>query len=230
MLCLWLNSDKKCYRSLLSLFILFVMIRLSIEDGIGSIELLNEDETNHLVGEGHWGKGDFLVGSGIDFGRKAIRSSNNEDESLGNGVLLLLNPVGKVDTAKGLTMLVQQDKVVGGLELAQDKLSFTSLLLFGCEGLGVFQFGDGDDVKSHIVLETSGIVVDESLYVGVGGAAYEEKVELHGVFYGRMGRMGLMGKMGDMGDMGKNQRVTFLTPFTPWSFLMRSLSLLRSSI
>ena len=107
------------------------MIRLSIEDGIGSIELLNEDETNHLVGEGHWGKGDFLVGPGIDFGRKAIGSSNDEDESLGNGVLLLLNPVGKVDTAKGLAMLIQQDKVVGGLELAQDKLSFTSLLLFG---------------------------------------------------------------------------------------------------
>lgn len=158
------------------------MIGLTIEDGIGSIELLNEDETNHLVGEGHWGKGDFLVGSGIDFGRKAVRSSNDEDESLGNGVLLLLNPVGKVDTAKGLAMLIQQDKVVGGLELAQDKLSFTSLLLVGCEGLCVFQFGNGDDVKSHIVLETSGIVVDESLYVGVSGAAYEEKVEeLHGV-------------------------------------------------
>ena len=157
------------------------MIGLSIEDGIGSIELLNEDETNHLVGEGHWGKGDFLVGPGIDFGRKAVRSSNDEDESLGNGVLLLLNPVGKVDTAKGLAMLIQQDKVVGGLELAQDKLSFTSLLLVGCEGLGVFQFGNGDDVKSHIVLETSGIVVDESLYVGVSGAAYEEKVELQGV-------------------------------------------------
>ena len=163
-----------------SLVLSLVMIRLSIEDGIGSIELLNEDETNHLVGEGHWGKGDFLVGSGIDFGREAVRSSNDEDESLGNGVLLLLNPVGKVDTAKGLAMLIQQDKVVGGLELAQDKLSFTSLLLVGCEGLGVFQFGNGDDVKSHIVLETSSIVVDESLYVGVGCAAYEEKEELHG--------------------------------------------------
>lgn len=201
-------------------FFLFVMIGLSIEDGIGSIELLNEDETNHLVGEGHWGKGDFLVGPGIDFGRKAIGSSNDEDESLGNGVLLLLNPVGKVDTAKGLAMLVQQDKVVGGLELAQDKLSFTSLLLFGCEGLGVFQFGNGDDVKSHIVLETSGIVVDESLYVGVSGAANEEKVELHGE----------NGVNGENGKYGENQRVTLLTPFTPWSFLIRSLSLLRSSI
>ncbi len=203
--------------------LLFVMIGLSIEDGIGSIELLDEDETNHLVGEGHWGKGDFLVGSGIDFGRKAVRSSNDEDESLGNGVLLLLNPVGKVDTAKGLAMLVQQDKVVGGLELAQDKLSFTSLLLVGCEGLCVFQFGDGDDVKSHIVLETSGIVVDESLYVGVSGAANEEKVELHG-------ENGVNGEDGENGKYGENQRVTLLTPFTPWSFLMRSLSLLRSSI
>ena len=175
------------------------MIRLSIEDGIGSIELLNEDETNHLVGEGHWGKGDFLVGPGIDFGRKAIRSSNDEDESLGNGVLLLLNPVGKVDTAKGLAMLIQQDKVVGGLELAQDKLSFTSLLLVGCEGLGVFQFGNGDDVKSHIVLETSGIVVDESLYVGVSGAANEEKVELHGE-NGVNGEDGVNGENGKYGE------------------------------
>lgn len=175
------------------------MIGLSIEDGIGSIELLNEDETNHLVGEGHWGKGDFLVGSGIDFGREAVRSSNDEDESLGNGVLLLLNPVGKVDTAKGLAMLIQQDKVVGGLELAQDKLSFTTLLLFGCEGLGVFQFRNGDDVKSHIVLETSGIVVDESLYVGVSGSTYEEKVEFHGV-NGVNGEDGVNGENGRYGE------------------------------
>ena len=156
------------------------MIRLSIEDGIGSIELLDEDETNHLVGEGHWGKGDFLVGPGIDFGRKAIGSSNDEGESLGNGVLLLLNPVGKVDTAKGLAMLIQQDKVVGGLELAQDKLSFTSLLLVGREGLGVFQFGNGDDVKSHIVLETSGIVVDETYEMWVNGLTDQKEREFHG--------------------------------------------------
>lgn len=162
-----------------SLVFSLVMIGLTIEDGIGSIELLNEDETNHLVGEGHWGKGDFLVGSGIDFGRKAIGSSNDEDESLGYGVLLLLNPVGKVDTAKGLAMLVQQDKVVGGLELAQDKLSFTSLLLVGCEGLGVFQFGNGDDVKSHIVLETSGIVVDETYEMWVNGLADQKEREFH---------------------------------------------------
>ena len=155
------------------------MIRLSIEDGIGSIELLNEDETNHLVGECHWGKGDFLVGSGIDFGGKAVRSSNDEDKSLGNGVLLLLNPVGKVDTAKGLAMLVKQDKVVGGLELAQDKLSFTSLLLVGREGLGVFQFGNGDDVKSHIVLETSGILVYQTNEMWVHGLTDQKEREFH---------------------------------------------------
>jgi len=194
------------------------MIRLSIEDGIGSIELLNEDETNHLVGEGHWGKGDFLVGSGIDFGRKAIRSSNDEDESLGNGVLLLLNPVGKVDTAKGLAMLIQQDKVVGGLELAQDKFSFTSLLLFGCEGLGVFQFGNGDDVKSHIVLETSGIVVDESLYVGVSGAANEEKVELHGV-------NGVNGEDGEDGKYGEKSAGDVLDAFHALELLDEELEL-----
>ncbi len=198
--------------------LLFVMIGLSIEDGIGSIELLNEDETNHLVGEGHWGKGDFLVGSGIDFGRKAIRSSNDEDESLGNGVLLLLNPVGKVDTAKGLAMLIQQDKVVGGLELAQDKFSFTSLLLFGCEGLGVFQFGNGDDVKSHIVLETSGIVVDESLYVGVSGAANEEKVELHGV-------NGVNGEDGEDGKYGEKSAGDVLDAFHALELLDEELEL-----
>ena len=157
----------------------FMVVGFTIEDGIGAIELLNEDETYHLVGEGHGGEGNLLVGSGIDIGGKAVWPSNDEDKSLGNGVLLLLNPVGKVDTAKGLAMLIQQDKVVGGLELAQDKLSFTTLLLVGCEGLGVFQFGNGDDVKSHIVLETSGIVVDETYEMWVNGLTDQKEREFH---------------------------------------------------
>ena len=155
------------------------MVGLAVENGEGPVELLREDKPRHYVGEGELGKGNLGILAGIDIGRKAIRSSNDEDESLGNGVLLLLNPVGKVDTAKGLAMLVQQDKVVGGLELAQDKLSFTSLLLVGCEGLGVFQFGYGDDVKSHIVLETSGIVVDETYEMWVNGLADQKEREFH---------------------------------------------------
>ena len=46
------------------------------------------------------------------------------------------------------------------------------------------------------MLETSGIVVDESLYVGVSGAANEEKVELHGV-NGEDGEDGEDGKYGE---------------------------------
>ncbi len=32
---------------------LFMMIRTAIEDAHGTIELLHEDEADHLVGEGH---------------------------------------------------------------------------------------------------------------------------------------------------------------------------------
>jgi len=49
------------------------------------------------------------------------------------------------------------------------------------------------------VLETSGIVVDESLYVGVSGAANEEKVELHGE-NGVNGEDGVNGENGKYGE------------------------------
>ena len=86
--------------------------------------------------------------------------------------------------------------MVGGLELAQDKLSFTSLLLVGCEGLGVFQFGNGDDVKSHIVLETSGIVVDETYEMWVNGLTDQKEREFHGVH-------GVNGEDGEDGENGR---------------------------
>lgn len=42
---------------------LFVVVRLSLDDGHGAVELFDEDESDHLVGEGHAGEGDFVVGA-----------------------------------------------------------------------------------------------------------------------------------------------------------------------
>ena len=158
----------------------FVVVGFVVENGEGTVELLGEDEADHLVREGHWGKGELLVGSGIDLGREAVGASDEEDKATCEGVLLALYPLGKLDAAEGLAVLVEEDKVVSRLELLEDELAFGLFLQVGGEGLGVSELGNDGYVEGGVVLEAGGIVVDESLYVGVGCAAYEEKEELHG--------------------------------------------------
>ena len=167
-----------------------VVVGFVVENGEGTVELLCEDEADHLVGEGHRGKGELLVGSCIDLGREAVGAPDEEDKATCEGVLLALYPLGKLDAAEGLAVLVEENKVVSRLELLEDELAFGLLLLVGGEGLGVFQFGYGDDVKSHIVLETSGIVVDETYEMWVHGLTDQKEREFHEVFYGEDGKYG----------------------------------------
>lgn len=63
------------------LFGSFVVIGFTAEDGECAIDLLHEEETHHLVGEGHAREGEFLVGEGIDVGCESVGSSDDEDQS-----------------------------------------------------------------------------------------------------------------------------------------------------
>ena len=131
-----------------------VVIWLSPHDGHGPIELLDKDESYHLVGEGHLGERQLLAGFGIHVGRKAVGPSDDEDEALADGLNLLLHVPGEFDAAQFPAVLVEKDHVVAWLELLEDEFAFLLLLLFGRQVLGVLQLWDGCDVEADIVLET----------------------------------------------------------------------------
>ena len=67
-----------------------VVVGFVVENGEGTVELLGEDEADHLVGEGHGGKGELVVGAGIDLGGESVGASDEEDEAAGGGVVLAL--------------------------------------------------------------------------------------------------------------------------------------------
>ena len=138
-----------------------MVVGFVVEDGEGAVELLGEDEADHLVREGHGGKGELLVGSGIDLGGEAVGTTNEEDEAACDGVLLALHPLGELGAAKGLAVLIEEDEVVGGLELLEDELAFGLLLLVGGEALGIAELRDDVDVEGCVVLEAGSIIVDE---------------------------------------------------------------------
>ena len=135
------------------------MIWLSPHDGHGPIELLDKDESYHLVGEGHLGERQLLAGFGIHVGRKAVGSSDDENEAFTDGVHPLLHVLGELYAAQLFSVLVEQHDVVAWLELLEYQLSFLLLLLLGGERFRVLQFGNDRDVKAYVVFHALGVVV-----------------------------------------------------------------------
>ena len=155
-----------------------MVVGFALDDGAGTIELLGEDQANHLVGKGEAGEGELLVGTLIDGRREAVGTANDKDQTTGC-LLLLLQPAGKLHAAQLKAVLVEQDDVVGGLQLAQDEVSFGSFLLFLSQVLGVAQFRYGDDVKRHVVADALCIVTNASCEMLVDGLADLKKQRLH---------------------------------------------------
>ena len=65
------------------------MIGFTPDDGAGTIDLLGEEKPYHLVAEGHARERNLLVGTLIDSRRKAIGTTDDEDQPLGRLLLLL---------------------------------------------------------------------------------------------------------------------------------------------
>ena len=92
-----------------------MVVWFAAHDGHGTVELLDEDETNHLVGEGHLRKAQFLVGGGIDLWRESVGAADDEGQTLADGLHLLLHPGGKLHAAHFLAVFIEQDHVVARL-------------------------------------------------------------------------------------------------------------------
>lgn len=157
---------------------LFVVIRFSADDGARPIYLFCEDEAHHLVGEGHPGQRNLLVGPVVDAFGKAVRASDDEDEASGC-VALLFEPSGKLHAPELAAVLVHEHDGIGGLELSGYEVALHLLLLFLDEVFSVLQLRYGDDLERHVVAYALGIVVDAGGKMLVGSLSYEYQYGLH---------------------------------------------------
>ena len=88
------------------------MIGFSLDDGACPVDLLGEYGSDHLVGEGELRERQLFVGSLVDGFGKAVGTAYDKYQSPASG-LPLLQPLGELDAAIFVPVLVEQDKGVG---------------------------------------------------------------------------------------------------------------------
>lgn len=139
---------------------LFVVIGLAPEDGHCAIDLLNEEEADHLMRERHLRERDLAVGPIVDFGRKAVRTAYYEIH-----ILPCRHPflqiVGKLYGAVFFSVLVEQNNERSGAYSFEDKVAFLRFLLVLSEIFCVLEFGNHLQLKGKVVREALLIIVDE---------------------------------------------------------------------
>ena len=128
------------------------MIRFSAEDSNGAIELLCKNRSHHLVGEGHRRKGQPSGRPVIDFLRKAVGAAHDEYQVPAT-VHPLLQVLGEFHGAELFSVFIEQHDLVRGLHGGVDHLSFPLLDLVLGQGGCVFEFGNFDQRKRHIMLQ-----------------------------------------------------------------------------
>ena len=83
-----------------------MVVGFVVEYGHGAVDLFDEEETNHLVGEGHFGEGEFFVGAFVHAFGEAVRSTDYEDDLAGAAIHVVLNLLGKFHGAWCFTTFV----------------------------------------------------------------------------------------------------------------------------
>ena len=84
-----------------------MVVGFAADDGLGAVELLDEEEADELMGEGEGGEGELLGGGGADGRGEAVGSADDEDEAAGRGGLFLLQPAGELQGAHLEAVLIK---------------------------------------------------------------------------------------------------------------------------
>ena len=154
------------------------MIGLALDDGAGSVELLDEDKSYHLMGESHAREAEHGVGTTVYLLREAIGTADDEHQAA-CCLLLALQPVGKLNAPRLLATLVQKHHRVRRLQQAEYSLSLLVFLLLLAEALGIAQLWDNGYGERHVVAYPFEVIVDGSNEMLVGGLAYYYQLSLH---------------------------------------------------
>ena len=155
------------------------MIRLTVQDGHGAIQLFDENQADHLMGECHLAQCHLLGCDVIDSRTEAIRAANDKHQPFRNGVHLLLHVSGKLQGGELPAFLVQQHHVVAGLQRFQDKFAFTLFLLCLGEVLRVLDIRNDLHVKRDVVGKPVPIGVDGFCQIGGVGLADNDQCYFH---------------------------------------------------
>ena len=156
-----------------------MVVGLTFYNSTGAINLLSENESDHLVGEGHWRQANALISTLIDSRGETVRSTYAEDQTTGGGQLFVYQPVGKLHRAEFLAPLIEQNEVVRGLEEFENLFALALLLLLFRERLGILEFRNDGDGERHVMRYPANIIIYACLKMFVVCLANEYQFCLH---------------------------------------------------
>lgn len=136
-----------------------MMIGFAAQDRHGAVELLDEQQPDHLMTERHLTEGDLRVSMLIDRLAESVRSADDEGQPACGGVQPLLQLAGERQAAILLAVLIQQHNETA-LHSAQDSLALQLLLLRFAQTLGVAKIGNNLYVKGDIMPEPLHVRLD----------------------------------------------------------------------
>ncbi len=145
-----------------------MVVGFAAYDGHGAVELLHEDKAHHLVGERHFRQRQFLLGCGIDIIGETVRTSDDENQTVGEGVHFIGHPIGKFHTSQFASALIEQHDMVAGLKQAQNLLTLQLFLLFLTHFLVVFKLRNDSHVEGQVVLQATDILFSQCRDMRVG--------------------------------------------------------------
>ena len=156
-----------------------MVVGFAADDGLGAVELLDEEEADELMGEGEGGEGELLGGGGSDGIGEAVGSADDEDEAAWGGGLFLLQPAGELQGAHLEAVLVEQHDVVAETEAGQQGLAFEVCLLVGAKMARVAESGQFLDGEGHVAGDALAVLPDELEQGLAGGLADDDELGLH---------------------------------------------------
>ena len=139
-----------------------MVIRLSADDCESPIDLLNKEQTHHLVAESHLRERYLSLSSLIDTRRKAVRATDEQDKTLRYRLQFLLHPLAEVAAGHLLAAFVEKDQLISTLQTFQHLVGFAFLLLLFAQCLGVLQIGDFLNLKGDIMTQALSILIDQA--------------------------------------------------------------------
>lgn len=148
------------------------------------VELLDEEQPNHLVGEGHGGEGEGFFGGGGDGGGEAEGAADDEGEVAGPGQGQSVQAGGQGLGGEAGAADVEDDEVAGGADGLQQSLALAGEDAGLVGGRGIvrhFLLGHLDDVEAAEGGEALEVFGDAILEVPLFYFADSDDGDAHGL-------------------------------------------------
>ena len=156
-----------------------MVVGLAAEDGHGAIDLLDDEEAHHLVGEGHARERELLVGAGVDLRREAVGAADGQYQGRRQVYHLLGYERGEFARGEFASALVEQQQEVGGGQGVEQRAAFELFLPLGGHALCRFHVGELAQLEGDIVGNARGVAVDGLAQGLIGGAPYAGEAYFH---------------------------------------------------